>query len=139
MQETSEKGAFMRKIVTGLSCVFLLGLAGLFGYVLGTNRAMNPQIYHANTVGMQIVQMNGLYERMEKSGLDINSERIKYNTDMLTVMDCGQLLKSMALLDANDSRLAPFREGVSLAWNQSRKSGKNPVLCDKDILRWAGE
>ena len=58
---------------------------------------------------------------------------------MLTVMDCGQLLKSMALLDANDSRLAPFREGVSLARNQSRKSGKNPVLSDKELLRWIGE
>lgn len=54
MQGTREKGAFMRKIVTGLSCVFLLILAGLFGYVLGTNRAMNPQIYHVNTVGTNI-------------------------------------------------------------------------------------
>lgn len=44
----------MRNIVTGLSCVFLLILAGLFGYVLGTNRSMNSQIYHANTVGTNI-------------------------------------------------------------------------------------
>lgn len=44
----------MRKIATGLSCVFLLILAGIFGYVLGTNRAMNSQIYHANTVGTNI-------------------------------------------------------------------------------------
>lgn len=54
MQGTSEKEAFMRKIVTGLSCIFLLGLAEIVEYVPGTSRAMSPQIYHVNAVGTNI-------------------------------------------------------------------------------------
>lgn len=116
-------------------CLFF----GLFlGFKASDASKMDPQIYHANTVGSQIAQINGIYKDFSRYNPSVLQDAIKYNKDMLTVIDCGQLLKSVAGVK-NDPYLWPFRDGLNLAWAFLLENGidrSDVTLCNGDVFEW---
>lgn len=100
---------------------------------------MDPQIYHANTVGSQIVQINEMYDKMDAAGMDVLEERLNYNRDILTVIDCSELLKSLSDMNPEDQRMKIFKDGVELAWRHANQSKKEIVFCGSGVLEWVSE
>lgn len=125
-----------------IKCVIAFLLALLLGFVSAyffMNKVrLDPQIYHANTIGSQIAQINDIYNRASRENDGFLKEQILYNKDILTVIDCSQLLKSLNDVKLN-SDLRPFREGVRVAWEFLKNSGvdKNDlIVCDGGIFDW---
>lgn len=128
----------MHNIKCGIISLFALLLGFILAYFLLNKVRFDPHIYHANTVGSQISQVNDIYNRVSKENGSFLKEQILYNKDILTVIDCGQLLRSLNGMNSN-SDLRPFKDGVRVAWDFLQNNGfsKNDlVVCNGSIFDW---
>ena len=120
---SKNRAQFMKKLVA--SVLFSSGVLISFavGFLFGKEQTQELRYFHANTVGMQIVEVNRLYEKMSNSGLTVATDWDRYNQDMLLLIDCGKLLDG---IDGNrlDSSLKPFVDGLDLSWNMADSSTK---------------
>ena len=108
------------------------------GVWFGKEQTRELRSFHANTVGMQIVEINRLYEKMSDSGLAVANDWDTYNQDMLLLIDCGKLMDG---IDSNrlDSSLKYFVEGLDLSWKMLKKRGvlkEKLSLCNGRIKSW---
>lgn len=127
-QVSTMKVVVMHKIFNYLSGLAFIVAVWVFGYKVGSGKLMDPQVYHANTVGSQIIQINDMYDKMDAAGIDVSNDRLNYNRDILTVIDCSQLLKSIYYLSVEDERVRIFKDGIEVAWKYARQSKRNCVL-----------
>ncbi|WP_347486320.1 hypothetical protein ABFV80_001470 [Vandammella animalimorsus] len=135
-QVSTMKVVVMHKIFNYLSGLAFIVAVWVFGYKVGSGKLMDPQVYHANTVGSQIIQINDMYDKMDAAGIDVSNDRLNYNRDILTVIDCSQLLKSIYYLSVEDERVRIFKDGIEVAWKYAHQSKKEIVFCEKNILKW---
>lgn len=108
------------------------------GFLFGNQQTKELRYFHANTVGMQIVEINRLYEKMSNSGLPVANDWDRYNQDMLLLIDCGKLLDGIESNRLNSS-LKLFVDGLDLSWKMLEKRGvlkENLNLCDGRVKLW---
>ena len=131
----------MRKsiLLVGVSCGFILAFA--VGAFWGENKIQETRTFHANTVGMQIVEINRLYEKMNANGLPVTGDWEKYNRDMLLLIDCGRLMDGLEGTKS-DSSLKPFFEGLNISWKMLKSRGitKGGLgLCSGRVKEWLND
>lgn len=120
--------------VTGI--LFCTGFA--FGYFFQSLEISKKDLFIANTVGNNLSEVNRLYLQLNKQGSDYRNEQVKYNLDMLTIIDCGVFLKGV--MSSSDEELRYLVRGVQDALQALEANGvnrKHLVLCDGDVLKLA--
>ena len=124
---------FSQKFIIGATSL----LAGaVIGFFFGKNLMLSPQIYHANALGSQIIQINALYSRIEGG----TEEAIQYNKDMLLIIDCGSGKIFERIKDkGNNADLKLFFDGVSYSFEFLEKKNINLEklnTCNNGLLNW---
>lgn len=120
-----------------LAVAGLLLCAGFaFGYFFQSREISKKDLFIANTVGNNLSEVNRLYRLLNTQGGNYRKEQVKYNLDMLTIIDCGVFLKEVQSYSGED--LPYLVRGVQDALHALEINGvdqKRLVLCDGKVLK----
>lgn len=119
-----------------LSAVAFICVGFFVGYFYQRHELIKKDLFISNTVGNNLSEMNRLYSLLIEQNRDYKNEQIKYNLDMLTIIDCGVFIKSVSIPEKN-REAQYFVKGLDDALKTLDSNGidlKKLVLCDARVL-----
>jgi hypothetical protein len=116
--------------------VFILCVGFVFGYFFQSREIAKKDLMIANTAGNNISEMNRLYSLLNTHGFDARKEQIKYNLDMLTIVDCGVFVRNISSSTAGEDAkyLIKGIQDALRVLESNNVHRENLVLCDGKVL-----
>jgi hypothetical protein len=122
-----------------LFIALLLVVGFLLGHTYKSSAVAKHDFFIANTVGNNLSEVNRLYTLLGQQNNEYRKEQIKYNMDMLTLIDCGNFIKSIKLSTVNQD--TPYLiNGLQSVFRMLELAGidqKKLVLCDGKVIQIA--